>query len=240
MDLPAEKTLKRILNMKERIIKSKKIKGNLEFDGKIIFTAKSEVVEVKGDINCAALVIKETSLRCKNIDTHGGYINTHGGGIDTDGGCINTHGGGIYTGGGHIDTDGRYIYTGGGYINTDGGYIDTHGGGIDTDGGCINTDELYIPLIFDYSKIGKLTCKLIRFSSNDGFERKWWLEKYHCLGFSKMANIVKRGCTKEIQQNINKLSEKYRKKVLDCASWTKIEKAALKAWFEGGLKEYKF
>ncbi|KKN73197.1 hypothetical protein LCGC14_0403700, partial [marine sediment metagenome] len=134
---------------------------------------------------------------------------------------------------------GGYIYTGGGNIYTGGGYIYTGGGYIDTGGGNIYTGGLYIPLTFDYSKIGKLTCDLIRFDLDGERERGWWIEKCHCFGFPEMVNIVKKGCIAEIQKNLSKLPKSYRKKVLECELWTKIERASLKSWFEGGLKEEK-
>jgi hypothetical protein len=76
----------------------------------------------------------------------------------------------------------------------------------------------------------------MRSAASDETERSFWIEKLSLFGFPKLAETFKVGCINQIRKNALALRDEILK-VQNCKYWTKIERLAIKAFIDGGLKD---
>ena len=131
--------------------------------------------------------------------------------------------------------EGTYIYSGG-HISSDGDIYsdkDIYSGGYIYSGGHIYSGG---NIYFSYHLIfkTKITCKLLRLSSNSEIERRYWIEKFNLFGFKKIAKQISTGCVQEIQPIF--ADKKTAARLLKCKYFTKLEKLIIKSWHKGELK----
>ena len=82
-----------------------------------------------------------------------------------------------------------------------------------------------------------ITCKLLRISSIEKIERKFWIEKFLLFGFRKLAQLIQEGCSSDIRQKL--LNEpNIEKELLKCKYWTETERMVILSWIKGELKNY--
>ena len=207
--------------MNEKIITEREIKGNLEFDGKLIFESNLGEVRVEGFIK-AGLGIE---VKAGTNISSGGYINS-GGGIRS-GGDIRS-GRDIWSG--RDIRSGGDIWSGGDISS--GGYIGSVGD-IKSGGYIWSDGDIYFSFHIKFKT--KISCKLLRISRDNSVERNYWIEKFSLFGFKNVVKIISDGCVDKIRAELKGIDTK---KILKCKYWTKLEMAVLKSWIDGKLENY--
>jgi len=220
---------------KVKVITKKLIKGDLEFDGKIVFERELGLVEVKGNIKAGGDIEVRygTELHCS-----GGIVS--GGRIWSD---ENIRAGGYIS-------SGRYIWSGGDIIS--GRFVDSNGniwsgGSIKVNENIISAGSIrsngdinsgaYIYFSFFLKFRDCITCKLLRISPKTVFERDYWIERLNLFGFEDIAEIIKEGCTSKIRTKLSKIKG-IEKRLLECPHWTQTERLVILSWLKGGLENY--
>jgi len=83
----------------------------------------------------------------------------------------------------------------------------------------------------------KISCKLLRITTDTVVERKFWQEKFELFGLKNIAEIIKNGCVSKIRGELLKIKG-VEKKIL-AKPWTRIEQLVIKSWLQGYLKNEK-
>lgn len=97
--------------------------------------------------------------------------------------------------------------------------------------------ESYIYVSFFLKFGAKISCKILRISTNENLERNYWIDKMNLFGFPDVANAAKDGCVDTIRERLTKC--KNVKAVLKFKYWTSFERMVIKSWINGELKDYK-